>query len=139
MSPNTTVICGPLSPAFGSIGVHFKSLSCVVVISFFGAAYVPAKNPPAAATATSAPIPTLFMVPPARQPISFMLRFGDDTLEGRSPARPPRPRSRRHRSAVRPRRRRDGARAGRQDDPQGQHLLALPVPRREHDAVAARG
>ena len=28
---------------------------------------------------------------------------------------------------------------GRPDDPQGQHLVALPVPRREHDAVAARG
>ena len=33
----------------------------------------------------------------------------------------------------------DALAAGQDDDPQGQHLLALPVPGREHDAVAARG
>ena len=40
---------------------------------------------------------------------------------------------------VRARRHVRRARARQDDDPQGQHLLALPVPGREHDAVAARG
>ena len=44
----------------------------------------------------------------------------------------------RHRSPRRPRRRVRGARARQDDDPQGQHLLALPVPGGEHHAVAAR-
>ena len=40
---------------------------------------------------------------------------------------------------LRARRDEAGARPGQDDHPEGQHLLALPVPRREHDAVADGG